>query len=131
MIVADTNLIAYMLVSGPFSAGAENVLRMDRDWVAPPLWQSEFLNVLWLSVRHAVITPERAEQAYAEAERLVRTADRPDFRDVLRLALTSGCTAYDCEFVALANAERVPLVTADGKVLAAFPSVAVSIHSFA
>lgn len=95
MIVADTNLIAYTLVAGPFSADAEKVLRRDGDWLAPPLWQSEFLNVLWLSVRHAVITRERAEQAFEDAEVLVRTSTRPSFRRV------------------------------------AFPSVAVSIHSFA
>jgi predicted nucleic acid-binding protein len=131
VIVADTNLIAYTLVAGPFSADAEKVLRRDADWLAPPLWQSEFLNVLWVSVRHAVITRERAEQAFEDAAVLVRTSTRPSFRKVFGLALTSGCSPYDCEFVALADAAGVPLVTADKKVLAAFPSVAVSIHSFA
>ena len=50
---------------------------------------------------------------------------------VLQLATDSGCTAYDCEFVALAQDLRVPLVTTDGKILRAFPTVAVSLEAFA
>ncbi|MFQ5675209.1 MAG: VapC toxin family PIN domain ribonuclease, partial [bacterium] len=32
--------------------------------------------------------------------------------DVLALAKSSGCTAYDCEFVALAKDLSLPLITA-------------------
>jgi predicted nucleic acid-binding protein len=45
---------------------------------------------------------------------------------VLSLAAQSGCSAYDCEFVALAQDLRVPLVTTDRQILKAFPTVAVS-----
>jgi len=51
--------------------------------------------------------------------------------DVLDLAAASGCSAYDCEFVALARDLRVPLVTLDGAVLRAFGDVAVSLGRFA
>ncbi len=50
---------------------------------------------------------------------------------VLDLAAASRCKAYDCEFVLGAHAAGVPLVTADRKVLAAFPGIAVSIQEFA
>jgi len=42
--------------------------------------------------------------------------------DVLRVAEASGCSAYDCEFVSVAMALGVRLVTADRQVLRAFPS---------
>ena len=49
---------------------------------------------------------------------------------VLRLVARSNCTAYDCEFVALADAERVQLVTADRQILQEFPEVAISLDKF-
>ncbi len=44
---------------------------------------------------------------------------------VLRLAQESGCTAYDCEFVALAKYLNVKLVTTDKELLKAFPRITV------
>ena len=38
---------------------------------------------------------------------------------------TSHCSAYDCEFVALALELEVPLVTADRQLLRSFPRIAV------
>jgi predicted nucleic acid-binding protein len=51
--------------------------------------------------------------------------------DVLALAAQSRCTAYDCEFVALARELRVPLVTTDKEILAEFPETAISLEAFA
>jgi predicted nucleic acid-binding protein len=45
----------------------------------------------------------------------------------LRLVARSNCTAYDCEFLALADAERVQLVTADRQILQEFPEIAISL----
>lgn len=130
MIVADTNLIAYYFIPGPQSAEAHRVLGRDEEWYAPPQWQGEFLNVLWLSIRRNAISAALADQAYVEAATLIQTTERPHFRAVLGLAIESGCSPYDCEFVALAQATGAPLVTNDQKVLAAFPGVAVSLREF-
>ena len=50
--------------------------------------------------------------------------------EVLRLAARSGCSAYDCEYVALAQDLEVRLVTADRPLLRAFPSIAVAPEIF-
>lgn len=50
-----------------------------------------------------------------------------DSGSVLRLAAQSRCSAYDCEFVALAQHLGVGLVTVDRKLIAAFPAVASSL----
>jgi predicted nucleic acid-binding protein len=42
----------------------------------------------------------------------------------------SDCSAYDCEFVALAKRLNSPLITADKKVLKAFPEFATTITEF-
>ena len=46
---------------------------------------------------------------------------------VLRLTASSGRSAYDCEFVLLAQDLGVPLVTMDKKLLYSFPDSCLSI----
>jgi len=48
----------------------------------------------------------------------------------LELAYRTQCSAYDCEYVALAQELDVPLVTADKQLVAAFPKTAVSLEKF-
>jgi predicted nucleic acid-binding protein len=50
--------------------------------------------------------------------------------DVLRLAAQVRCSAYDCEFVALARDLNIPLVTTDKQILSDFPETAVSLDEF-
>ena len=132
MIVADTNLIAYLLIPGPFGADADRVRRKDEAWIAPVLWRSELLNVLTTTIRAGALTLPHAQSIFRQAEVVVTTvADPSDPLQVLALAATSGRASYDCEFVALAQTAGVPLVTADRKVLSAFPGTAVSLADFA
>jgi predicted nucleic acid-binding protein len=51
-------------------------------------------------------------------------------RDVMELVESSRCSAYDCEFVALARELGVPLLTSDRRILRAFPSEAEDLLSF-
>ncbi len=61
-----------------------------------------------------------------EAESLLDGAEHePDSRQVLQLARDSGCSAYDCEFIALAGVLGTRLLTMDGQLLRAFPDIAV------
>jgi predicted nucleic acid-binding protein len=41
------------------------------------------------------------------------------------------CSAYDCEFVALAKYLGLPLVTVDKQILAQFTGTAISLEKFA
>lgn len=49
---------------------------------------------------------------------------------VLSLADSSSCSAYDCEFVALAKQLSIKLVTADKKILGEFSEDALSLKDF-
>ena len=131
MIVADTNLISYLLLEGEHTASAEQVLHKDPYWIAPLLWRSEFRNVLMLYVRQDILSLEEGRQLMAQGESLLagREYSMPS-APILELAEESACSAYDCEFVALALQEKVKLVTSDRKVLAAFPEVAVAPKDF-
>lgn len=131
MIVVDTNVLAYLLIQGEHTDTARAVLVRDPDWIAPPLWRSEFRNLLMHYLRRGIMSLPDALRVVAGAEgRLGGGEHAADSATILSLALASGCTAYDSEFVALAQAVGVPLVTADRKVLAAFPTVALSPADF-
>lgn len=122
MIVADTNVIAYLLIPSPLTPQAEGLYARDPEWAAPVLWRSEFRNVLSLYMRRSLLTLDQALSLQAEAEDLMLGREyEVTSADVLPLAHGSGCSAYDCEFVTLARFLAVPLVTADRKLARAFP----------
>jgi len=131
VIIADTNLIAYLLIRGQNTLAAEAVFRKDPQWGAPRLWRSEFRNVLVLSLRRKLIGIDEAFEAMEQAERLIGGQEfELESSRVLRLAATSGCSAYDCEFVALAQNLGVPLVTSDRELIAKFKPAVVSMAAF-
>ncbi len=126
MIVTDTNLLIYLYVQGQRTAESEAVLARDAAWTAPLLWRSEFRNVLIGFVRRRALSLEAAAAIVEEAERWLGGHEYSVISHrVLGLTAQSGCSAYDCEFVALAQDLRVPLVTTDRQILKAFPTVAV------
>ncbi|HEU0006925.1 MAG TPA: type II toxin-antitoxin system VapC family toxin [Terriglobia bacterium] len=131
MIVVDTNTIAYLYIQGQRSAHAEKILMKDNEWIAPLLWRSEFLSVLALCFRQgtlslddALVVAEAAQQFMQDREFDVSSAH------VLQLVSTSKCSSYDCEFVALAESFKVPLITSDKELLKNFPSIAISMEKF-
>ena len=131
MIVVDSNVIISIHVQSERTAQALQALRKDPYWMAPPLWESEFRNVLAGYIRRRILNLADAKLIMKSA---LQTMDGreifPPSDLVLDLVAASDCSAYDCEFVALALELKVPLVTVDRKILDQFPSVAVSLDSF-
>ena len=131
MIVVDTNVIAYLWIPGLHNAYAELLLKKESEWVAPLLWRSEFRNVIAGYIRRNLMTIETAVQVMGEAESQMRGKEYSvSSTQVLNLVEKSQCSAYDCEFVALAEDLGIPLVTTDKKILSAFPSTAVALKKF-
>ena len=121
MIVVDTNVIAYLFVPGDRTGAAEALRRRDAEWAAPLLWRSEFRKVLATLVRLGRVELPVAQAMQAQAERLLAPLEfAVDSETVLALATDSRCSAYDCEFVALAEYLDVPLVSADRRLKAEF-----------
>jgi len=128
VIVVDTNVIAYLWLPGTFTPKAEALLQADPEWAAPLLWRSEFRNVLSGLLRRgeadletAIRLAEASEQHMSGREFSVGPAD------VLERVAASRCSAYDCEFVVLAQELGVALVTTDRQVLRSFPRTAISL----
>ncbi len=131
MIVVDTNILAYLLLTGARSAEAERALRKDPVWAAPLLWRSELRNVLALYMRQRGMTVEQATQVIDKADELLQGREYTlPSRTVLDLVAQSVCSAYDCEFVALAQELNVLLLTDDRRILSEFPQRSISLTRF-
>ena len=131
MIVADANLLVYLVFLGDQTPTARAVAARDAEWAAPSLWSSEVLSALGSYVKRGDVSVADASDMYSGATDAI--GDRefdPEPAEVLELAARSGCSTYDCEYVAVARALGVPLVTADEEVLRAFPGTAVSPEAF-
>lgn len=132
MIVVDTNVVAHLHLPGDRTPAAEAAWRRDPGWHAPLLWRSEFRNVLALHVRERGMRQRTAERIVEQAEGTMETREHlVRSTRVLRLAERSERSAYDCEFVALAEALGVQLVTADRDLAESFPGRARTLESFA
>ncbi len=130
MIVVDSNVLAYLYLPGDCTAHAEALLEQDPDWAAPVLWRSEFRNILAGYFRRRALTFEQACSLQSEAESLLSGSEfEIDSRAVLELVRDSDCSAYDCEFIALAMKLNTKLVTEDKKLLRAFPTLAVALSA--
>lgn len=132
MIVVDTNAVVHLVLGGEQTAAARRAFIKDPEWAAPLLWRSEFRSVLSMLMRRQNLELAHALEAAREAESVMAGREfTVETQSVLELARESGCTAYDCEFVALASDLRVRLVTSDREILAAFPAQAIAIEQFA
>jgi predicted nucleic acid-binding protein len=128
MIVVDSNIVAYLYLPGEYTEPAEALLDQDPEWAAPVLWRSEFRNILAGYLRRGTITFEHAYSLQREAESLLAGSEFDvDSLSVLELVRDSDCSAYDCEFIALAIKLETKLVTVDSKLLRAFPKQAIAL----
>jgi predicted nucleic acid-binding protein len=131
VIVVDANLLVYLWVGGPSLELAEAVLHREPHWGAPFLWRSEFRNAVVGLVRARRRTLEQALAATRHAELQMAGHEYVvNSEPVVTAAMQSGCTAYDCEYVALAENLGLTLVTFDGQVQRAFPETAIAPEAF-
>ena len=131
MIVVDTNIICLRWLPAKETAQADALIERDPRWATALLWRWEFRNALAGYVRGGALTTAAATCICARAE---TTMAQNEFcapaGQVFDLAAQSSCTAYDCEFVAVARERGVPLVTANRAILREFPHIAVSLDKF-
>jgi predicted nucleic acid-binding protein len=132
MIVVDVNTIAYLWIPGEMTLSAEQALHRDPEWASPLLWRSEFRNVLAGYLRRGGLTHDTVTRCLDGAEsHLVGHEYSVPSALVMKKVAASPCSAYDCEYVALAEDLGTVLVTTDRQILRAFPKLAVALRDFA
>jgi len=131
MIVVDSNAVAYYLIEGEHTALAHEVRRRDRDWLAPPIWRHEMLNILAMYALHGGMDAAVCQEVWDQALSLMRRGVcEVDMSHALGLAIENAISAYDAQFVELASNRNIPLVTQDRRLLTKFPELALSMREF-
>ncbi len=124
-MVIDANVLAARyLGTGDLRERVMREIGTSQSWFSPPVWRSEFNSVLIKHVRHRGLQLEAAITAHVEAESAITLLNQPDPEEVLPMALHSGCSTYDCEYVVAARNAGLPLYTFDKRVIEAFPGIA-------
>lgn len=129
MIVVDTNLLAYHWLPGAKATATEALARIDAEWAAPLLWRSEFRNVLTGYIRSGRLSVVDAERTMRHAAGSLLGGEHAVADEVvLGLVARSKCSAYECEFAALAGALGTVLITEDKALVTAFPKLCRSLN---
>ena len=129
--VVDANIISYLYISGDRSQQSEDLLSFDFNWVAPILWRSEFRNVLAQYLRKNLLNMDEVLLIIQQAEELLTDHEYEiSSAHIMQLVNSSQCSAYDCEFVALAQYLDVPLITTDKMIFNEFPNIAIPVNSY-
>jgi predicted nucleic acid-binding protein len=119
-LVIDASVAAQWVLKQEHSARA-NALRDQEGLIAPALIAAEIGNAIWKSVRWGNVSPAEAASAINAAllpfDALV--ADETLCARALALAIELRHPIYDCFYLALAEREGAPLVTADEAMIAA------------
>lgn len=132
MIVVDVNTLAYLWIPGEMTELATRALARDPHWVSSILWRSEFRNILAGYLRRGGLQRNAADRCLAGAEsQLAGHEYLIPSALVMRKVHASTCSAYDCEYVALADDLKTILVTSDRQILDEFPSLTTSLKAFA
>ncbi len=127
MIVVDTNTIADLYLPTAYTPAVEQLMIKEPEWAAPTLWRSELRNILAVYLRKNLLDLTTACAIQEQAESLLQNHEyESNSNQILALTQKSGCSAYDCEVVALAQFLQVPLVTADKQLLKVFPNICIS-----
>jgi predicted nucleic acid-binding protein len=126
MIVADTNILAYLYFPSDLSSEVQKLENKNEEWIVPSSWRSEFINVATAYYRKGIITIEQATESVKEAVRSFEDYELDaDIETIMLFVKKSQCSSYDCQFVALAHQLNIRLLTYDRQILIEFPDIAI------
>lgn len=131
MIVVDTNIIVNFCIQAKQSEQARAIYDHDSVWVMPELWQHEFLNVLATFLRFEKAALESLNEAWLFAINHFRQSTMAiNMPLALKLAGELNISAYDSQYLTLAQTLNVPLITEDKELLKKAPKSAYSMKAF-
>lgn len=129
MIVADTNITVQLFIAGNLSSAARRLFDLEDQWIVPPVWPHEFLNVMATYGKSRGMSQSRCVTTWHEASNIFLPRIVPvDYDAALGLAVKHRLSGYDAQFITLARDQGIACVTEDRRLREAFPGLAYSIE---
>ncbi|MCC2665827.1 MAG: hypothetical protein K0R41_4583 [Geminicoccaceae bacterium] len=119
MLVVDASVALKWVLDEPGDREARAIIETREALIAPELIVAEVANVAWRRVTSAEIPPSQAAVIVAEVPKVFTEllAIAPFRMRALEIAIDLRHPAYDCFYLALAEARDLKLVTADRRLL--------------
>jgi predicted nucleic acid-binding protein len=119
-LIVDASVAVKWFAAEEGSERAEALLEGE-ELIAPDLIVAEVGNTMWKKFRKRWLTQTQVIAAIEQLPRYFsRMISTPDLAPrAMELALLQDHPIYDCFYMALAERERLPIVTADERLLAA------------
>lgn len=128
MIVVNTNVIAYFWLNGKYTEKVEKLFKRDPEWSAPFLWRSEFRNILALYIRKGLLNKSEAYEIINNSVNMMKGNEySSNSLTIIDKISESILSAYDLEFVTLAESLETKLYTFDKEILKQFPKITVGL----
>src|SRR5215208_2674995 len=119
-LIVDASVAVKWFAAEDGSDRAEALLATGEALIAPDLVLAEVSNVMWKKLRRGLLSPDQVVAAARRLpqyfERLIVIGELVERATDLTVMLDHP--VYDCFYLALAERERLPLVSADGRLLA-------------
>jgi predicted nucleic acid-binding protein len=121
-LVVDASVVIKWFLPEVLAEAALRLAASDRVFLAPELLGAEFANALWKKRLRREVEGSAAAGILENFRRLsIETfALMPLLPSAFAIASAAGHSVYDCLYVALAEREDCPLVTADRRFYEAF-----------
>ncbi len=121
MLVVDASIAARWFVPALAWPSATEVLEGGESLLAPELILAEVANTFWKAVRAECMTPEEMETALRVLPSFfVELRSIADLvAEAAQLSVALSHPVYDCCYIALAQREAAPFVTADKRLATA------------
>lgn len=130
MIVVDANILAYYFIRGDRTDEAIRLHAADPVWILPALWRHEFLNILATAGKASVPKKLLLDIWMAATMRLLDCERPVDYAKALMVSIDLKVSAYDAQYLALAESLEAPCVTEDRKLAKASRGRAVSMAEY-
>lgn len=125
-VVVDASVAVKWVADEDGSAQAR-ALYLDEECIAPSLIFAEIGSAMWKKQRRKLVTERQALAAVEALPERLQTCDLPELSHrAAELAIHLDHPIYDCFYLALAERERVTLVSVDDKLIALAKKVRIA-----